>query len=401
MLELYLFHELNQDKIICSLLNFQESGSMEDYFAAASGLLEFSQKRAVTDKTISEYVLQTMLHSKRLLNLSSLENYLTYDVDKICKNLLLYDWDELCKKYGVLPISNITPQKDIDTGLSSFIRSLRDLVNLKNVSDITTALITHCEKFGTGKTSAYAALRWANGKLEGIRNTDTITFDDLTGLEYQKQILIDNTEAFVSGKPANNVLLAGDSGTGKSSSVKACLNMFKDKGLRLIEVGKEELADLPLILEQVKNRNLKYIIFVDDLSFESSDVSYKQLKSALDGQVEQHPDNVLIYATSNRRHLIKETWSEREGADGDDIHRSDTLNEKRSLSERFGINLFFLSPDQEGYLAIVSSMLKAEGIEMNEDIRRQALAWAVSYHGRSGRTAKQFASDYLGRMGSF
>lgn len=398
MLELYLFHELNQDKIICSLLNFQESGSMEDYFAAASGLLEFSQKRAVTDRTISEYVLQTMLHSKRLLNLSGLENYLTYDVDKICKNLLLYDWDELCKKYGVLPISNIAPQKDIDTGLNSFIHSLRDLVHLKSVSDITTALIAHCEKFGTGKTSAYAALRWANGKLEGIRNTDTITFAELTGLEYQKQTLIDNTEAFVSGKPANNVLLAGDSGTGKSSSVKACLNMFKDKGLRLIEVGKEELADLPLILEQVKNRNLKYIIFVDDLSFESSDVSYKQLKSALDGQVEQHPDNVLIYATSNRRHLIKETWSEREGADGDDIHRSDTLNEKRSLSERFGINLFFLSPDQEGYLAIVASMLKAEGIEMNEDIRRQALAWAVSYHGRSGRTAKQFAADYLSKI---
>lgn len=401
MLELYLFHELNQDKIICSLLNFQESGNMEDYFAAASGLLEFSQKRAVTDKTISEYVLQTMLHSKRLLNLSGLENYLSYDMDKICRSLLLFDWDGLCQKHGALPISNIAPQKDIDTGLNSFIESLRNLVSLRDTPEITKALTEHCEHFGTGKTSAYAALRWTNGKLEGIRNTDTITFAELTGLEYQKQTLIDNTEAFVSGKSANNVLLAGDSGTGKSSSVKACLNMFKDKGLRLIEVGKEELADLPLILEQVKNRNLKYIIFVDDLSFESSDVSYKQLKSALDGQVEQHPDNVLIYATSNRRHLIKETWSEREGADGDDIHRSDTLNEKRSLSERFGINLFFLSPDQEGYLAIVASMLKAEGIEMNEDIRRRALAWAVSYHGRSGRTAKQFAADYLGRICSF
>ncbi len=371
---------------------------MEDYFAAASGLLEFSQKRAVTDRTISEYVLQTMLHSKRLLNLSGLEDYLSYDMDEICKSLLLFDWDGLCQKHGVLPISNIAPQKDIDTGLNSFIESLRNLVSLRDIQEITKTLTEHCERFGTGKTSAYAALRWANGKLEGIRNTDTITFDDLTGLEYQKQILIDNTEAFVSGKSSNNVLLAGDSGTGKSSSVKACLNMFKDRGLRLIEVGKEELADLPLIMGQIKNRNLKYIIFVDDLSFESSDVSYKQLKSALDGQVEQHPDNVLIYATSNRRHLIKETWSEREGADGDDIHRSDTLNEKRSLSERFGINLFFLSPDQEQYVSIVAAMLGAEGIEMNEDIRRQALAWAVSYHGRSGRTAKQFAADYLSKQ---
>nr|QGT51235.1 hypothetical protein Firmicute1046_3110 [uncultured Firmicutes bacterium] len=398
MLQLYLFRELNQDKIIQALLRFQESGSIEDYFTAAGGLLEFSQKRAVTERTISEYVLQTMLHSRQLLNLSGLEKYLKHDIDEICKYLLFYDWDALCQKCNVLPIASIAPQKDIDTGLNSFIRSLRELVRSRSVSEITGALIAHCEKFGTGKTSAYAALRWANGKLEGIRNTDTITFADLTGLKYQKQVLIDNTEAFVSGKSANNVLLAGDSGTGKSSSVKACLNMFKDRGLRLIEVGKEDLTDLPQIMEQVKNRNLKYIIFVDDLSFESSDVSYKQLKSALDGQVEQRPDNVLIYATSNRRHLIKETWSEREGADGDDIHRSDTLNEKRSLSERFGINLFFLSPDQEEYINIVATILSAQGVEMDEEIRRQALAWAVNYHGRSGRTAKQFASDYLSKM---
>lgn len=197
------------------------------------------------------------------------------------------------------------------------------------------------------------------------------------------------------GKPANDVLLTGSSGTGKSSCVKASLNMFKDRGLRLIELKKSDLDDLPLVFRSINNQILKYIIFIDDLSFEPDDMSYKLLKVALDGQAETRGGNVLIYATSNRRNLIKETWADREGGMNDEIHRSEALSERKSLAARFGINLSFLTPTQKEYLNIVSDMLRREDIQMDENIRSKALTWQIQYNGFSGRTAAQFVSNFL------
>ena len=258
------------------------------------------------------------------------------------------------------------------------------------------AILAHAESFGTGSSSAYSALKWEKGRLKGITHPDSITFDMLTGLEHQKKVLIANTESFVNGKPANDVLLTGSSGTGKSSSVKACLNMFKDRGLRLIELDKADLIDLSALFGCIKNDVLKYIVFIDDLSFEPGDMSYKILKSALDGQAEARGNNILIYATSNRRGLIKETWSEREGYSSDEVHRSEGIQERKSLSARFGINLSFLTPTQNEYLSIVEDMLHLRGMDMTDEIRAEALKWQINYNGFSGRTAKQFILNLLG-----
>ena len=172
--------------------------------------------------------------------------------------------------------------------------------------------------------------------------------------------------------------------------------MFKDQGLRLIELNKADLGDLPQVFGSIKNRVLKYIVFIDDLSFEPGDVSYKLLKSALDGQAESRGENVLIYATSNRRSLIKETWAEREGYLSDEVHRNEGLNEKKSLAARFGINLSFITPTQAEYLEIVKNLLLQKGIEMTEEHRSKALTWEINYNGFSGRTAKQFVANILG-----
>jgi len=216
----------------------------------------------------------------------------------------------------------------------------------------------------------------------------------LVGIEYQKQVLIDNTKAFVSGKAANNVLLFGDRGTGKSSSVKALLNMFCDDGLRIIEMPKHCIKDIPSLSKVLAESPNKYIIFLDDLTFESHETEYRALKVAMEGQLQANPTNVLIYATSNRRHLIRENWSDREGGE---IHVNDQMQETLSLSERFGISLVFSAPNQKEYLNIVSEMLKKHNIQMNADIEKEAVVWQMNYGGRSARCAKQFVTSYIAK----
>ena len=233
-----------------------------------------------------------------------------------------------------------------------------------------------------------------HGELIGVSNTDDITFDSLVGIEYQKQVLIDNTKAFVSGKAANNVLLFGDRGTGKSSSVKALLNMFCDDGLRIIEMPKHCIKDIPSLSKVLAESPNKYIIFLDDLTFESHETEYRALKVAMEGQLQANPTNVLIYATSNRRHLIRENWSDREGGE---IHVNDQMQETLSLSERFGISLVFSAPNQKEYLNIVSEMLKKHNIQMNADIEKEAVVWQMNYGGRSARCAKQFVTSYIAK----
>ena len=225
-----------------------------------------------------------------------------------------------------------------------------------------------------------------------INNMDKVMLSDLVGYEIQKKKLVDNTRAFVEGKKANNVLLFGDSGTGKSTSIKDIVNEFYDQGLRMIEIYKHQFKDLSAVIAQIKNRNYRFIIYMDDLSFEEFEIEYKFLKAVIEGGVETKPDNILIYATSNRRHLIKENWSDRDDVESQNgMHRSDTMEEKLSLVNRFGVTINYSKPSQKEYFNIVVELAHRAGLTMSDDeLRAEANKWELSHGGISGRTAQQF-----------
>jgi hypothetical protein len=249
------------------------------------------------------------------------------------------------------------------------------------------------------------AYRWRRrgerGWLEAIAHPQMLDLTLLTGIDQQKQRISQNTQQFVNGKPANNVLLTGARGTGKSSLIKAMLATYYAQGLRVIEVDKTDLIDLAEITQQLSNRAERYIIFCDDLSFEAEEAGYKALKAALDGTLAAPPDNVLIYATSNRRHLMPEYMSDNEKTQhhGAEVHPNEAVEEKISLSERFGLWLSFYPFDQDAYLAAVQVWLDELKITLTnpDQLRREALQWALTRGTRSGRTAWQFARDYAGR----
>ncbi|NMA65889.1 MAG: ATP-binding protein [Clostridiaceae bacterium] len=266
---------------------------------------------------------------------------------------------------------------------------------------LTGMIAAYYVKNGCGIFNKFKVLRWTkeghSGFLSGINNPDPIRLHNLVGYERERYDVVQNTLQFIHGFPANNVLLYGDRGTGKSSTVKAILNEYESRGLRLIEVSKKDLNDLPTILELLRNRGLKFIIFIDDLSFESDETQYRELKSILEGSVEARPSNVLIYATSNRRHLIKEYFYER--STSDEIGSQDTLQEKLSLSDRFGISVTFLSPDQEKYLYIVEQLAKQRNLEIDSSkLKNMALQWEMWHNGRTPRAAKQFIDHLEGKI---
>jgi predicted AAA+ superfamily ATPase len=249
---------------------------------------------------------------------------------------------------------------------------------------------------GIGSFSAYGAFRWQDNQLQGIANPDPIQLSQLTAYDVPRQQLIKNTEFLLAGYPALHVLLYGSRGSGKSSLVKALLNEYRDRGLRLIEVIKAGLPQLPTIVEQVRSRPQKFIIFVDDLSFEEDDDAFKALKVVLEGNITARPQNVVVYATSNRRHLVREYFSERpRPSDQDEIQAWDTLQEKLSFSDRFGLTLTFEPADQPTYVEIVKHLAaQAELVLPETELVRRALQWATRHNGRSGRSARQFV-DFL------
>lgn len=258
-------------------------------------------------------------------------------------------------------------------------------------------------EYGVGKFGLNKAFRISHdeeyGLLSPITTTGDMKLDDLIGYESQKQKLIENTEAFVSGRKANNVLLFGDAGTGKSTSIKAILNQYYGRGLRMIEVYKHQFQDLSAIISEIKNRNYWFIIYMDDLSFEEFEIEYKYLKAVIEGGLETKPDNILIYATSNRRHLIRETWSDRSDMSQDELHRSDTMQEKLSLVARFGVTIGYYKPSQQEYFDIVLALAKKypEITMTQEELKLKANQWELSHGGISGRTAQQFINSLAGR----
>lgn len=243
---------------------------------------------------------------------------------------------------------------------------------------------------GCGIFERYQAFIWDEA-LVGVTNYDRITFDRLIGYERQKEAIIENTEFFLKGYPANNVLLHGDRGTGKSSCVKAQLNHFKDSKLKLISLNKNHVDQFYRIIETIAHRGCKFIIFIDDLSFEDTEIGYKHFKSIIDGGIEAQPENIVIYVTSNRRNLIKETWKDR--GDSGEVHSNDGMQERLSLADRFGLSITFTSPDKEEFLKIVKGIAKQEKLRIGEDeLIEEALRWDIRQTGRSGRAARQFVN---------
>ncbi len=254
------------------------------------------------------------------------------------------------------------------------------------------------KEYGVGKFGLHKAFRVVHGKegveIVPIRNIAHVHLEDLVGYEIPKQKLARNTEAFVEGRKANNCLLFGDAGTGKSSSIKAIANAYYSQGLRMIEIYKHQFQDLNEVIAQIKNRNYKFIIYMDDLSFEDFEVEYKYLKAVIEGGLERRPDNVLIYATSNRRHLVREKFSDKE-ENGDELHRMDTVQEKLSLAARFGVTIYFSAPGQKEFQNIVKPLARRSHILMpEEELLQEAGKWELAHGGLSGRCAQQFV-DYL------
>jgi len=273
--------------------------------------------------------------------------------------------------------------------------------NLKNLQQLFRAnspeknldsLIKFYQNYGAGILNQSRAFFWHRNTLKAVNNPDPITFDQLIAYQKEKKKLIENTESFLKGYQAHNVLLYGDSGTGKSSSVKAVLNKYYQQGLRLIEINSSQIKKLPEILEYLNQRGLNFIIFMDDLSFEEFETDYKYLKAVMEGGIESKPGNVLFYATSNRRHLVREKWQDRES----EVHENDILNEKLSLSERFGLTLMYNNPTQAEYLTIINELAAQAGLNITkENLRRKALQWSKWNNGYSGRSAKQFVNQLL------
>lgn len=296
-----------------------------------------------------------------------------------------------------------------EEGNGVYDKQIRDQILLLSVSlsastdvqELKEQVTEFYHKFGVGKFALNKAFRMNEEGMEPsilpITNIEPIRLSHIIGYERQKQKLIENTEAFIQGKAANNVLLFGDSGTGKSSSIKAILNEYYDKGLRIIEVYKHQFQMLSKLQEQLKDRNYKFIIYMDDLSFEDTELEYKYLKAIIEGGLGIRPGNVLIYATSNRRHLIREKFSDKKELD-DELHNNDTVQEKLSLVARFGVTIYYGSPDKREFLNIVKELADRFdlGIPM-EELYAKANIWELQHGGLSGRTASQFITNIMGK----
>lgn len=301
--------------------------------------------------------------------------------------------------------------KGINNGSKVFNQRIRDricelAVHLKNTADaeeFQTVVTEFYKDFGVGRLGLHKAFRIIHRPdgtpdLEPITRIAHVKLSDLVGYEIAKKKLVDNTEAFVKGKEANNCLLFGDAGTGKSTSIKAIANEYYEQGLRLIEVYKHQFQDLNAIISMIKNRNYKFIIYMDDLSFEEFEIEYKYLKAVIEGGLEKKPENVLIYATSNRRHLIRENFSDKEEI-REDMHTSDTVQEKLSLVARFGVSIYFGAPDKKQFQEIVKVLAERYHVTLSEEkLLAEANKWELSHGGLSGRTAQQFINYLLGQQ---
>lgn len=338
----------------------------------------------------------------------SINQIAMHDFD-IFKQMMDYDMSEIDKALDVDAIAMISDYKNGGRTSKVFNKRVRDriceltslLENAKDVTEYYKYVTDFYKSYGVGKLGLHKAFRLLCNEGEDtqivpVTSIEHIYLDDLVGYELQKKKLTDNTEAFIEGRKANNALLFGDSGTGKSSSIKAILNEYYDRGLRMIEVYKHQFHALSEVIETIKDRNYKFIIYMDDLSFEDFEIEYKYLKAIIEGGLGKKPDNVLIYATSNRRHLVKESVRDNDDM-ASDLHTSDTVQEKLSLVARFGVSIYYCAPSKKEFKNIVKTLADKYNIHMDEEkLYEEANKWELSHGGLSGRTAQQFINYLLG-----
>mgnify|MGYP000849237172 FL=1 len=330
----------------------------------------------------------------------------------IFKQLFDYDFAPLERKLGISVFSILTNFHAVEKKAQIYNKNVSDKVQELSAAfdaaatdrELYQAVTSFYGRYGVGMLGLNKAFRVSEDPetelLVPITNTLDIHLEDIVGYEMQKKELVDNTQAFVAGRKANNVLLYGDAGTGKSTSVKAILNAYYSQGLRIIEIYKHQFQYLAKIINQIKNRNYRFVIYMDDLSFEESELEYKYLKAIIEGGLEPKPENVLIYATSNRKHLVRETWRDKTDHEDDDVHKNDTVQEKLSLSARFGLQIGYFKPSPKEFIHIVET-LAARYPELTisqEELRARANVWELSHGGFSGRTAQQFIDYLLGSV---
>lgn len=418
-----IFDKYKSSKDKKSNLVYSKSEAINDIYEQIHDLLDIATEFGFTNNLWQNYLAFIIATSENPFSITCEKtgakegsvNQLAKKDFSIFKQLFNFDFSEIEEELDINCFTIITDYQSIEKStkrynksVSEKVRSLSSQIDSAKDEDQVFQLVTDFYKeYGVGTLGLNKAFRISHEVvkecqeklvLEPINNTDDIILDDLIGYELQKKKLIDNTESFIDGKRANNVLLFGDSGTGKSSSVKAILNENYNRGLRMIEIYKHEFKNLSNVIAQIKNRNYKFIIFMDDLSFEEFETEYKYLKAIIEGGLEQKPENVLIYATSNRRHLIRESWDDRSDMD-DELHRSDTVQEKLSLASRFGVTINYSNPSYKEYLEIIKGIAGAHGkiLMSREELEQEARMWEMNHGGASGRTAQQFINYLIGQ----
>ena len=420
--ECILYRDFEQGELLEKMTMLMEDishpkvlyGKDGEYFACIHQLVEMAGTYGFAGNLWHDYLTYLLVNHENAFSTAceivgpvegTINAFAMHDFE-IFKQLYDFDLKELEKIYPSVDSSLITDYQNINEGSKVFNKRIRDrictlaqkLAKAESTEEFMDDMVQFYKEFGVGKLGLHKAFRIDGtvtpARIVPITNIAHVHLDDLVGYEIAKKKLIDNTEAFVQGRPANNCLLFGDAGTGKSSSIKGILNQYYDQGLRIIEAYKHQFKDLNDIIAQVKNRNYKFIIYMDDLSFEEFEIEYKYLKAVIEGGLEKKPDNILIYATSNRRHLVREKFSDKEER-RDDLHSSDTVQEKLSLFARFGVSIFFCAPDKKQFQNIVKTLAERHQVEMpEEELLLEANKWELQHGGLSGRTAQQFI-DYL------
>lgn len=425
--KLVLYRDLGEDSILFSLAeiikDFDANSASKDeiitrIYGQVKRILDVATIYGFNRNLWQDYLAYILITNENSFTLTcekvgagdgSVNSFAKHDY-AIFRELFNYDFSEIESKLGIDCFSTITNYKSLpkkeqmyNQSVSEKVRFISDsIASSKDENEVFDIMTSFYKSWGVGMFGLNKAFRISHEEGKDIEfipitNTANVKLDNLVGYELQKKKLIDNTEAFVKGRKANNCLLFGDSGTGKSTSVKAIINEYYDDGLRMIEIYKHQFKDLSAIISHVKNRNYKFIIYMDDLSFEEFEIEYKYLKAVIEGGLEIKPDNVLIYATSNRRHLIKETWKDRDDYEME-MHHSDTMQEKLSLVNRFGVTISFSKPSKKEFDEIVLELARRhpEITLTDEELLMKANAWELAHGGISGRTAEQFVHYLLG-----
>lgn len=414
--DLTLYRNFKHGEILnlfVKIINEESTNIRKDIFTAIDLLVEFGVTRNFKGNLWHNYLAFILVNNENAFSIACEKkghvdgsvNDIAINDFKIFKKLFDYDFHtiekdlhisfyELISNYRQTEIKNRLFNPKVSLAIYDLSVALSRSTSYQEFFDL---VVDFYLKYGVGKYGLHKAFRILNVEeqptIKAINNIEPISFNDIIGYEWQKEALLKNTINFLESKRANNVLLYGDSGTGKSSSIKALINEFYDRGLRMIEVYKHQFQDLPAIISELKNRNYKFIIYMDDLSFEDFEIEYKYLKAVIEGGLETKPDNVLIYATSNRRHLVREKMSDADDY-STDKHTSETVQEKLSLAARFGLSLLYSAPNKAEFENIVLSLAKKSNIKISEEeLLKEANKWQMR-NGFSGRSAEQFIKSF-------